>query len=214
MNDDKNNKTTEAEVLAEPVVPADTEAGDYDGHVVGSVPLEIQSTAEPEAEGESELSSAEERKLRKEQEKAAAHAEKVRLREEEEAKEAEVIKAVIAEHAREDEQPLSPNLTLKKILGGDILSAQLFRNNIKLILLIVGFVIVYITNRYSVQKDLIEIDKLNTELEDAKYRALSSSSQLTEKSRESHVLELLKTNKDSVLKMAAQPPYKIEVPKK
>ena len=60
-------------------------------------------------------------------------------------------------------------------------------------MLIVFFIIIYISNRYSVQKDLIEIDRLQKELSDAKYRSLSSSSQLTERSRESHVLEILKT---------------------
>ena len=130
--------------------------------------------------------------------------------------EAEVrkIKAAIEEQAREDEQPQSSNFTLRKILGGDILSARFFRNNIWLMITIVIFTIVYISNRYSVQKYLIEIDKLNNELEDAKYRALSSSSQLTEKTRESHILEILKTRKDSVLKMSDRPPYIIDVPDK
>lgn len=135
-------------------------------------------------------------------------------REKEEEAEVKFLKAAIAEQAREDEQPQSSNFTLRKILGGDILSTRLLRNNIWLILVIVGFTIIYISNRYSVQKYLIEIDKLNTELEDAKYRALSSSSQLTEKSRESHILELLKNRKDSVLKMSDRPPYIINVPEK
>ena len=124
------------------------------------------------------------------------------------------IKAAIEEQAREDEQPQSSNFTLRKILGGDILSTRLLRNNIWLIITAVIFTIVYISNRYSVQKYLIEIDKLQKELEDAKYRALSSSSQLTEKTRESHILEILKTRKDSVLKMSDRPPYIIDVPEK
>lgn len=124
------------------------------------------------------------------------------------------LKEAIHEQAREDERPQSSNFTLRKILGGDILTAQLLRNNIWLIVLIVCFIVVYITNRYKVQKDLLEIDKLNTELEDAKYRALSSSSNLTEKSRESHVLESLKNGPDSSLKQSDQPPYIIEVPEK
>ena len=132
----------------------------------------------------------------------------------EEEAEVEKIKAAIEEQAREDEQPQSSNFTLRKILGGDILSARFFRHNIWLIITIVLFTIVYISNRYSVQKYLIEIDKLNKELEDAKYRALSSSSQLTEKTRESHILEILKTRKDSVLKMSDRPPYIIDVPEK
>ena len=56
------------------------------------------------------------------------------------------------------------------------------------------------------------IDKLESDLKDAKYKALSSSSTLTAKSRESHVLEVLKQNKDSLLHQADQPPYIIEVP--
>ena len=137
--------------------------------------------------------------------------EKKRIEEEAEVRK---IKAAIEEQAREDEQPQSSNFTLRKILGGDILSARFFRNNIWLMITIVIFTIVYISNRYSVQKYLIEIDKLNNELEDAKYRALSSSSQLTEKTRESHILEILKTRKDSVLKMSDRPPYIIDVPEK
>ena len=135
-------------------------------------------------------------------------------KEKEEKEEVEKIKAAIEEQAREDEQPQSSNFTLRKILGGDILSARLLRNNIWLIITIVFFTIVYISNRYSVQKYLIDIDKLRNELDDAKYRALSSSSQLTEKTRESHILEILKTRKDSILKMSDRPPYIIDVPEK
>lgn len=128
--------------------------------------------------------------------------------------EEQILKNAIEDQAREDELPLASNFTLKKILGGDIFSAHFLRNNIGLIVLIVFFIIIYISNRYSVQKDLIEIDRLQTELSDAKYRALSSSSQLTERSRESHVLEILKTNKDSILKIPSRPPFIINVPAK
>lgn len=124
----------------------------------------------------------------------------------------ESFKEAIAKQAIEEELPLSSNLTLKKILGGDILNAQIIRRQIWLIILVAVFVIIYISNRYSIQKDLIEIDKLQTELQDAKYKALSSSSQITEKSRESNVLEMLKNNKDSVLHIATQPPYIINIP--
>lgn len=68
------------------------------------------------------------------------------------------------------------------------------------------------SNRYSCQKDLLEINELNEQLKDAKYKALASSSKLTEMCRESNVLEMLKNNKDSVLHIANQPPYIINVP--
>lgn len=124
------------------------------------------------------------------------------------------FKEAIAQEATEYEAPHSSNFTLKKILGGDILNARFIRNQMGLIVLIVAFIIVYISNRYGIQKDLIEISNLQTELQNAKYQALSSSSQLTEKSRESQVLDLLKNNKDSALHIASQPPYIINVPDK
>ena len=122
------------------------------------------------------------------------------------------LKEAIAQQAIEEEAPHSSNFTLPKILGGDILTAHIIRRQIWLLILIVGFIIVYISNRYSIQKDLIELDQLQRELQDAKYKALSSSSQITEKSRESNVLEMLKNNKDRILHIATQPPYIINVP--
>lgn len=122
------------------------------------------------------------------------------------------LKEVIREQATEDEAPMSKTFTLRKILGGDILSTQTIRSQIWVVLLITFFLIIYISNRYSCQQDLIKIDKLNKELKEAKYRALSSASLLTEKSRESHVLDMLQNNKDSLLKIPSQPPYIITVP--
>ncbi len=122
------------------------------------------------------------------------------------------LKEAIREQAREDEQPLSASFNLRKILGGDWLTANLLRKQLGVLVLIFGFVIVYISNRYSCQKDMLEIDRLNNELIDAKYRALSSSSELTEKCRESNVLKMLQNNKDSVLRIPSQPPYIIQVP--
>ena len=75
----------------------------------------------------------------------------------------------------------------------------------------VVFCIVYVAIRYQCQQDMLTIDKLEKELLDAKYKALSSSSTLTEKCRESHVLDALKQNKDSLLHVADQPPYIINV---
>lgn len=122
------------------------------------------------------------------------------------------LKEIIEEQATEDEAPQSRLFSLKKILGGDILYTSFVRRQIWLFMLIGAFLIVYIGSRYSCQQDLIQIDKLQVKLKDAKYKALSSTSQLTEISRESNVIDLLKNNKDSVLKIPSAPPYKIEVP--
>jgi len=122
------------------------------------------------------------------------------------------LRAIIREQTTEDEMPLTKNITLRKILGGDILSADIIRKQIWLILIIVLFIVVYISNRYKCQQDLILIDNLTEQLKDAKYRALSSSSDLTQQTRESKVLERLHNDKDSTLHIATQPPYIITVP--
>ena len=53
------------------------------------------------------------------------------------------------------------------------------------------FLFVSVTNRYSVQEKLKEINRLEAKLKDAKYRALSTGSKYT--------------------KIPDQPPYKIQV---
>ena len=123
----------------------------------------------------------------------------------------ETIKKIKETASEEDPRP-SQQVNLRSILGGDILTAEMVRSQIWLFVLIVAFTIVYVAFRYQCQQDMLTIDKMEQQLKDAKFKALSSSSQLTEKCRESHVLEILKQNKDSLLHQADQPPYIIEVP--
>lgn len=118
----------------------------------------------------------------------------------------------IKQTASEEDPNPSGKLNLRTILGGDLLTTQMVRSQIWLFIMIVAFSLVYVAFRYQCQQDMITIDKLEDKLRDAKFKALSASSTLTAKSRESHVLELLKQNKDSLLHQADQPPYIIEVP--
>ena len=121
---------------------------------------------------------------------------------------------IIKERAKEDDPRPTSSLNLRTILGGDILTAKMVRHQIWLFVLIVVFAIVYVAFRYQCQQDMIAIDKLEDELKDAKFKALSSSSTLTERCRESHVLDVLRQNQDSVLHIADQPPYIINIPEK
>lgn len=122
------------------------------------------------------------------------------------------LRTIIRQQAIEDELPLTKNVTLGKILGGEMLNTQFLRQQIWVIVLITLFIIVYISNRYKCQQNLVKIDNLQSELEDAKYRALSSSSDLTQQTRESKVLERLHNDKDSTLHIPTQPPYIITIP--
>ncbi len=123
------------------------------------------------------------------------------------------LKEAIRQHATEDEAPNLASLTLRKILGGDFLTTRILRNQIWIIVIIAAFTLVYVSNRYSCQRDIHEINALKDTLKDAKYKALASSSELTEMCRESNVLKMLKNSGDSILKIPNQPPYIIKVPK-
>ena len=122
------------------------------------------------------------------------------------------LKEVNEENAREDEKPFSSSQALRTILGGDILNTQAIRKQIWLFLIITVFAILYISNRYSCQQQQIKIDNLNTTLKKSRYKTLSLSSELTERCRESHVLQMLRANNDSIIQPADQPPYIIVVP--
>ena len=101
------------------------------------------------------------------------------------------------------------HITLKSILGGDILVHDFVRRQANLFILIVFLILLYVDNRYSSQQELIEIDRLKKELTDIKYDALTISSELTEKSRQSRIEKYI-SDKGTPLKTASTPPYLIK----
>lgn len=120
---------------------------------------------------------------------------------------------MVKERATEGDSKPNAATNLRSIINGDMLNAKVVRNQIGVFFLITFFVFIYISNRYACQRNLVKINKLTKELTDAQFRALSSTSELTEKSRESRVLDMLRACQDSTLHIASQPPYIITVPK-
>jgi hypothetical protein len=115
------------------------------------------------------------------------------------------------ESASEDDDAPVGSLTLKQIVGGDYLFAVV-RHHVALIMLIVLMLVIYVGVRYQCEQDVLEINQLEKDLVDAKYKAMSSSSNLTELCRQSHVLNVLRENQDTLLQISDQPPFIIEVP--
>lgn len=91
-----------------------------------------------------------------------------------------------------------------------IIDGQWVRRQIVLILLIVGGIIFYITNRYQAQKDIIELVQLQNELKDMKFRVLTRSSELTLKTRQSELEKQLKIFGDSTLQVTNEAPFIIK----
>lgn len=99
-------------------------------------------------------------------------------------------------------------ISLMYILGGGILKEDFIVRHTKMIVLIVILLFFYISNRYSCMIKIREIDRLQTQLKEVKYEALSISAQLTGNTRPSQVEELVK-RQGLGLEKAKSPPYKL-----
>lgn len=87
---------------------------------------------------------------------------------------------------------------------------QWFRRQMGVILLAVVGIIIYITNRYQAQQQIIELEQLQNEQKDMKFRVLTRSSELTLRTRQSQLEEQLKTMGDSTLLPMVEAPFIIE----
>lgn len=96
-----------------------------------------------------------------------------------------------------------------KIIAGDILLENVIQKNVLVFLVAVLLIIAYINNRYLYQRDLIEKNKLELVLKDIKYRALTRSAVLMDKSRQSKIEEHI-SQKGIDLKIPSNPPFIIK----
>ena len=124
---------------------------------------------------------------------------------------AKTLEDIMEEEAHESETQPPSNFSLSRTLGGAIL-AHVIQSQIKLVLLITFFLIIYITCRYQCQQKMVEIDRMAQQLTAIRYKATVVTSFLTEKSRESNIMDMLEQKGDSTLQIPKDPPYKINVP--
>jgi hypothetical protein len=87
------------------------------------------------------------------------------------------------------------------------INGQWFKKQFGVIALILVGVIIYVTNRYQAQQEIIEEEALQKELDDWKYRCLTRNSELTLKTRQSKVEDLLRQYGDSTITSGIEPPY-------
>lgn len=124
--------------------------------------------------------------------------------------ESETALSPIGEFTKNEGVEPRSNLSLREILGGDILTNGWLKRQMGLIVLCAFFAIIYITNRYSSEQEMIEIEKLKTDLVDMRYRALTRSSELTVKTRQSRIEQSLRMTGDSILESPKEPPFIIK----
>ncbi len=109
----------------------------------------------------------------------------------------------------QEEDTVGGRITWRSIMGGDFLLSPFFRRQIPLLILILLFTMGYIDNRFTVQQQIIDIDKKEKELTEMKYIALTRSAELTEMTRQSRIEEAINEHQ-SELVTATNPPYLIK----
>ena len=95
-----------------------------------------------------------------------------------------------------------------RVFGGSVLTENFFLRNMRFILFTVLIMILFISHRYSVLERMSEIERLQRVLIDAKYEALTISSNLTEASRQGEI-ERRVEEAGLDLKITNEPVYRI-----
>ncbi|MBR1593417.1 MAG: hypothetical protein IJ659_09715 [Alloprevotella sp.] len=123
-------------------------------------------------------------------------------------KKAETSSAKALKELVSEEEGEKLDLSLRSILGGDILAGGWFRRHFWYIVLCIALCIVYVGNRYYVQKELILKRQLEDSIVDRRYKLITISSQITERTRRSNVEKSLA---DTTLKTSTTPIYTLPV---
>ncbi len=98
---------------------------------------------------------------------------------------------------------------LKDVLQALSINGLWFKKQLGVLALILLGIIIYITNRYQAQSEMIEEDKLHEELQDWKYKSMTRNSELTLRCRQSQLEEQLKAMGDSTLCSTNDPVYEL-----
>ncbi len=109
----------------------------------------------------------------------------------------------------EGESEANESKSIGDVVRSIRIDGQLFFRQIPLLLLILAGILLMVTNRYQAQQEIIKKEQLQKEVEDWRFRALTRSSELTTKTRQSQIEERLKLLGDSALTTPKEPPFTI-----
>jgi cell division protein FtsL len=94
------------------------------------------------------------------------------------------------------------------VFGGSVLTDDFLLKNMRFIAIVLVIIFVFIGHRYTVLQKMSEIEKLQRELKDAKYEALTISADLTKASRLTEIERLIE-KEGLELKISNEPVYRI-----
>lgn len=126
--------------------------------------------------------------------------------EQEQSNKSKILNALVNEEDDSEKKDLEH---LKDVLQALSINGLWFRKQLGVLSLILLGIIIYISNRYQAQNEMIEEDKLHKELQDWKYRSMTRSSELTLRCRQSQLEEQMKAMGDSTLCSSNDPIYEL-----
>lgn len=124
--------------------------------------------------------------------------------------EAEVSTTASRKRTNRSKSTLESTLPLRELLFGDFLLGTFLRRQVKFILFLVLLGILYISNRYAAQQEIIEEESLRKELVEKKNYALTQYAELTMMSRQSGLENRLRAFGDTLLTTSMEPPFVIQ----
>jgi len=128
------------------------------------------------------------------------------LEEQEQSGKSKILNALVNEEDDSEKKDLNH---MKDVLQALSINGLWFRKQLGVLALILLGIIVYITNRYQAQNEMIEEDRLHEELQDWKYRSMTRNSELTFRCRQSQLEEQMKAMGDSTLSCSNDPVYEL-----
>lgn len=137
--------------------------------------------------------------------------EDIEIKQYEESEEEKPKKRTRKQIVSDEDDDEDENITLKSILGGDILQSKKLVKQIGYIVFLVFLLIVYTGNRYAGQQDAIKIKDMEKLLTDVRNKSITVSAELTNLTRQSSIEKALKEYGDSTLVNATSPRYNITV---
>ena len=124
----------------------------------------------------------------------------------EQSSKSKILNALVNEEDDSDKNDIEH---LKDVLQALSINGLWFKKQLGVLALILFGIIIYISNRYQAQSEMIEEDKLHEELQDWKYRSMTRNSELTFRCRQSQLEEQMKAMGDSTLCSSNDPVYEL-----
>ena len=96
---------------------------------------------------------------------------------------------------------------LRELLAALKVDGTWFKKHIPVFLLVFGMLVLYVTNSYQAQQEILKEEELNDSVKDCKYRCLTREGELTRRTRQSQLEKQLRDRGDSTLLPSKEPPF-------